>query len=124
MIFRMPLAKGTQQHLHAVVVPVPLNLTGHSAHELARWSPGWRLGRGARRAGSRTGKDLLHPPLRAAEALGDDKCATTDRMSASALATSCSSILIQSIVPATSRAEACLASQRPMRQTCSSSPCN
>ena len=33
-----------------------------------------------RSAGQPHGQDLLHPPLRAAEALGDDKCATTDRI--------------------------------------------
>ena len=79
VVFGLPLAKGTKQHLHAVVVAVTPDLTRHHVNEKLvglRLRPLCRsTTSGAERALRR--EDLLHPPLRAAEARGDEERAET-----------------------------------------------
>ena len=79
VVLGLPLAKGAKQHLHAVVVAVTPDLTLHHVNEklVARLRS---LCPSSTSSGARSttgGEDLLHPPLRAAEARGDEERAET-----------------------------------------------
>ena len=72
VVFRVPLPQGSQQHLHTVVVAVPLNLLAHHLKEGigCRWLRLRRRETDIRRR-PRECKNLLDPTRRAAQLLGD-----------------------------------------------------